>query len=131
MDKRHFRKMEVTQKVRKTPENQRFSGVFELRGRDLNQRPPGYEFVKKLTISFAPCVCFVSCVVCGIVQNYLAHPFLTCVSLRIFNGQIMDKVVGFYSRSLRIFFTCFVQYSCVIAFSDSPKKFPKHSLGDY
>ena len=43
MDKRHFRKMQIAQKVRKTPENQRFSGVFELRGKDLNQRPPGYE----------------------------------------------------------------------------------------
>ena len=36
-------KIEFPQKVRKTPENQRFSGVFELRGKDLNQRPPGYE----------------------------------------------------------------------------------------
>ena len=131
MDKRHFRKMKITQKVRKTPENQRFSGVFELRGKDLNQRPPGYEIVKKLTISFTACVCFVFCVVCGIIQNYLAHLFLTCVFLRIFNGQIMDKVIGFYSRSLRIFFACFVQNSWVIGFSDSPKKFPKHSLGDY
>ena len=131
MDKRHFRKMQITQKVRKTPENQWFSGVFELRGKDLNQRPPGYEIVKKLTISFTACVCFVFCVVCGIIQNYLAHLFLTCVFLRIFNGQIMDKVIGFYSRSLRIFFACFVQNSWVIGFSDSPKKFPKHSLGDY
>ena len=48
MDKRHFRKMKITQKVRKTPENQRFSGVLELRGKDLNQRPPGYEAVKIL-----------------------------------------------------------------------------------
>ena len=52
MDKRHFRKMQITQKVRKTPENQRFSGVFELRGKDLNQRPPGYEFKRKCILLF-------------------------------------------------------------------------------
>ena len=63
MLKSHVFKIEFPQKVRKTPGNQRFSGALELRGKDLNQRPPGYEFVIILTIAFISFISFLFCTV--------------------------------------------------------------------
>ena len=117
MDKRHFWKMQITQKVRKTPENQWFSGVFELRGKDLNQRPPGYECVINTTISFVACVNFLFCVVLACFCNSFVQPFLFSAFCRRIDGQIMDKVVGFRFQNSDFISAQIVQNSCVFAFN--------------
>ena len=102
---------------RKTPENQRFSGVLELRGKDLNQRPPGYECVINTTISFIACVNFLFCVVLACFCNSFVRPFLSFLFCRRIDGQIMDKVVGFRFQNSDFISAQIVQNSCVFAFN--------------